>query len=343
MWRLNAEHFAVLHAPAVGADGFGGVQLVGLTAHEQAHHVCHDMVVFIHPRTWQTAISWPSCCPPPRSCPVQVNFRRPVPTGSWVAVMNAVRPVGIGGGDVVVHHDVAVAAVDNLGPYPVMPLSTAPGPAGAGLIDQHAAALAAPGGPPFALLIVAVRPPPGVDDPVHTADFAQFAGLHQVGSFLYSSLVRWLNMMPKAAGLGGSIFVHLAHLLGIHGGRLFHQRMHAMLQRVMTISGAGRGTKMASTWPEAIIRSRCRRGHLRFHTSFSCQVNVAQCPSALCPPSPSLPCEHLAWCPARQANQTITNTLPGSPHSIYIVLHILYHDEQGSIVTGYRRPCYIAV
>src|SRR5699024_8611752 len=86
--------------------------------------------------------------------------------------------IGRDDGDVVLDVDLAVAAAQALGvhglgdaadPLPQVELMR-------GLVDQDAAAFAAPGGAPFALLIVAVRAPPGVDDPVGAADLAELAG-----------------------------------------------------------------------------------------------------------------------------------------------------------------------
>ena len=101
------------------------------------------------------------------------------------------------------------------------------------LIHQHAAALAAPGGAPGAGAVVAVRPPPAVDDPAGTADLAQLTALHQ-GLHLLVQLVGALveHDAEGHVGVPGGAFVHLPHSLGIHAGGLFHQHVHAMLQAV---------------------------------------------------------------------------------------------------------------
>ena len=95
------------------------------------------------------------------------------------------------------------------------------------LIDQHTAALAAPGSAPGALVVVALRTPPVRDDPVRPADGADFP---VVDDLLESNVERVVALVEHDAEaelrvrLGEGI--ELLHLLGIDTGRLFDQRVH---------------------------------------------------------------------------------------------------------------------
>ena len=89
------------------------------------------------------------------------------------------------------------------------------------LIDQDASAFAFPGGAPAAGIIIGLSTEPVGDDPVDTAEFADFAGLDEVTQFLVGGNHALLEHHTKLQAAGFRFLVHLANVAGKHAGRFF--------------------------------------------------------------------------------------------------------------------------
>ena len=102
-----------------------------------------------------------------------------------------------------------------------------------GLVDQHAAPLAAPGGAPGALVVVALRTPPRGDDPARVPQLAQLAALNQVAQVdveRVGALVEH-HRGGAVAGLSG-VIEQRAGLRGVHTDRLLDQHVQAGVEGV---------------------------------------------------------------------------------------------------------------
>src|SRR5699024_8256344 len=100
------------------------------------------------------------------------------------------------------------------------------------LVDQDAAALAAPGRAPCRLVVVALRAPPGGDDPGGVAQLPELAGVDQglqVGVHGVRALVE--HDREGRLGMGGREGVHLLDLLRVHPGRLLGEGVDALADR----------------------------------------------------------------------------------------------------------------
>ena len=101
------------------------------------------------------------------------------------------------------------------------------------LVDQDTAAFATPGSTPCALLVVAVRTPPGVDHPLRAADLAQLTA----GNDLLDLLVQLVGALVEHDaegnfGMSLSAGDHLLNILAADAGGLLAQNVHAMLHSV---------------------------------------------------------------------------------------------------------------
>ena len=101
------------------------------------------------------------------------------------------------------------------------------------LVYQNAAAFAAPGCTPVALAVVAVRTPPGIDDPAGTTDLSQFTRCHQ----LFYLLIQLIGSLVEHDAeshirMGCRTLVHLTYCLCVNAGRLLYQNIHPVLQAV---------------------------------------------------------------------------------------------------------------
>ena len=134
------------------------------------------------------------------------------------------------GGDLVLDGDVAAEAVGDLGedrlrhaadPLPQVELVGC-------LVDQHAAALPAPGGPPGGLVVVALRPPPGGDDPAGVADRADLAVVDDLLDPLVQRVVALVEHDREGQlRVGRRVRVELGDLPGVDPGRLLDQGVDA--------------------------------------------------------------------------------------------------------------------
>ena len=100
------------------------------------------------------------------------------------------------------------------------------------LVEQHAAALALPGGAPAAAGVVGLGAEPVGDDPAHAHDLAQFAALDE----LLDLQVARLGAQLEHAGenLLGILLVRGDQPLGVgfvRGDGLLHHHVQALLQR----------------------------------------------------------------------------------------------------------------
>ena len=101
------------------------------------------------------------------------------------------------------------------------------------LVDQDAAAFAAPGCAPVGLTVVGVGTPPGVDDPVGTTDLAQLAGLDDLTDLLVQlvgSLVEHDAQLDF--GMSSCAVQHLLNVGSADASGLLADDMHAVLQSV---------------------------------------------------------------------------------------------------------------
>ena len=97
------------------------------------------------------------------------------------------------------------------------------------LIEQHAAALAAPGRPPGTRIVIRLRTVPVGDDPACAANLAVVAALHQLAHLAVDAvcaLVEHHTEHDIALFCDG---VHRLDLLCIHAGGLFAHDVDALL------------------------------------------------------------------------------------------------------------------
>src|SRR5690242_6576753 len=100
-----------------------------------------------------------------------------------------------------------------------------------GLVDQDATTLAAPGGPPIGLVVVALWTPPGRDDPAGPPDRPDLAGVDDLLDPLVERVVALIEHDPEGElGMGGRAVVELLDLTGVDAGRFLHQGMDSRLQ-----------------------------------------------------------------------------------------------------------------
>ena len=99
------------------------------------------------------------------------------------------------------------------------------------LVEQHAAALAVPGGAPGAGVIVVLRAVPIGDDPVDALELAQLPAVDHLLDLAVDAVCALVEHHAKdqirvLVGLG----VHLAHLLGVDACGLFAEHVQVVLE-----------------------------------------------------------------------------------------------------------------
>ena len=99
------------------------------------------------------------------------------------------------------------------------------------LVEQHAATLALPGGTPCTGVIVVLGAVPVGDDPVHALDLADLAAVDHflhlavdaVGALIEHHRKHAVRMLVRSGH-------HVAHLQGVHAGRLLAQHVQTSLE-----------------------------------------------------------------------------------------------------------------
>ena len=121
------------------------------------------------------------------------------------------------------------------------------------LVDQDAAAFAAPCCTPIAGAIVCIRAVPAVDDPVGTADLAELSALDLFTDLDVQRVCTLIEHDSECQlRMTGCALVHLADVLGGNTGRLLNQSMNAMLQSIhsnfrMEVMRKGRDNRVDQT------------------------------------------------------------------------------------------------
>ena len=100
------------------------------------------------------------------------------------------------------------------------------------LIQQHAAALASPGGAPGPGIVVQLAAIPVGDGPGHALHGAQLAAVQDLLHFAVNAVGALVEHQREGLAAFPGSFQHRLHLLGVHSHGLFAQHMQAVAQRM---------------------------------------------------------------------------------------------------------------